>query len=669
LPIRYLIKMHFPPHVLFMVLISCLGTTSLAGVANLQQEDANLRKQRAAFIAAEEALKNQEVKTYTQLRDGLLDYPLLPYLDYQETLATLEQQSIQSITNRLQWLEGTPLKKKLRRHWLALLAKERLWASYLRFSQEGGTIGQQCNRLQALLETGNEREVFRSVEVIWLRGRSQPKACDPVFEAWTAAGHLTTTLVWERVNLAMSARRTRLARYLKRYLPAAEVDMLDRWLKIYHHPEQVVTLLKHDHPMRDEIVTQAIRRLAWRNLDAAFTAWEKFHDKAIFSDYQQRKIVYALASRLAREPDKKISQKLIALLPSHLKLDSMLSEKQLQAALQENDWQWALQTIEALSAKEKEEEQWRYWRSRALIELGRIQEGITLLRSLAKERSYYGFLAAQRLGDEPTLDHTTLQADQRLVDSLATHPGLIRARELIRLNRPLLARQEWNLALQGADQDKLKAAARLAQQWEWPSQSILTLARLRFWNDLELRFPLAHRQAITAQAKDHGIDSAWIYAILRQESAFMSDAKSSAGARGLMQLMPKTAKQVAKELKQSPVKLDDLYRPEVNIKLGAGYLNKVYRQLQESPVLATAAYNAGPHRVLSWLPEQSQASDIWIETVPFRETREYLKRVFAYTVIYSYRLGDIPTTLPMEWLRPIKAPSKKAQRQTTASGV
>ncbi|MES9923885.1 MAG: transglycosylase SLT domain-containing protein [Candidatus Thiodiazotropha endolucinida] len=656
-------------HVLFLILLCWFGGSSLAGIAAIQQDEPLLLQQRAIFVAAEEALRKRETATYQQLRGKLLDYPLLPYLDYQETLETLEQQSIESITNRLKWLEGTPLTKKLRSHWLALLAKEKLWASYLQFSYQGGAVGQQCNRLQAMIETGKAHEAFNFVEPIWLSGRSQPKACDPVFKAWIAAGNLTTSLVWERINLAMSAGRSRLARYLKRYLPPAEKSMVDRWLKIYRHPEQVVTLLKNTHPMRDEMVTQAIRRLAWRDLDAAYIAWKKFHNQAIFSDYQQRKIVYALASRLAREPNKQINQQLISLLPSHLQLDSALSEKLLQAALQENDWQWVLQTIDTLSPKEREQEQWRYWHSRALIELGRKQEGKTLLQSLATERSYYGFLAAQRLGDEPNLTHMALQADRQLVETLAMHPGLIRARELIRLDRPFLARQEWNLAFKDANQDELKAAARLAQHWEWPSQTILTLARLRHWNDLELRFPLAHRQAIADQARDHGIDTAWIYAILRQESAFISDARSTAGARGLMQLMPKTAKQVAKELKQSPVKLEDLYQPEVNIKLGAGYLNKVYRQLQESPVLATAAYNAGPHRVLSWLPEQSQASDIWIETVPFRETREYLKRVFAYTVIYSYRLGNLPKTLPLEWMRPIKAPNTEADRGRPASDV
>ncbi|MES9994246.1 MAG: transglycosylase SLT domain-containing protein [Candidatus Thiodiazotropha sp.] len=650
-----------------MILLSWTLVNPSVGAAAIPQDESRLQRQRALFLAAEEALKDQDSETYLELKDELLDYPLLPYLDYQETLATLDQQSIQSITNRLKWLEGTPLRRKLRSHWLALLAKERLWASYLKFSQDGGSIEQQCNRLQALIETGRKDKAFKAVTPIWLTGRSQPKACDPVFSDWIAAGNLNSSLVWQRIGLAMSAGKTRLARYLKRYLPEDEADVVERWLKLYRQPQQVMTLLNSTHPMRDEMAMQGIRRLAWSDLESALIAWEKFHDRDVFSNTQQRKIVYTLASSLARDPDKKHNQRLISLLPAHLLLDSKLSEKQLQAALQENDWQWVLQIVERLSPEEALQEQWRYWQSRALIELDREKEGKELLLSLAEERSYYGFLAAQRLGGKPKLSHTALRADQKLVAALAKRTGLMRARELIRLDRPLLARQEWNLALQGALPDELKAAARLAEKWQWPSQSILTLARLRQWNDLELRFPLAHREAIADQAKDHGIDSAWIYAILRQESAFISDAKSSAGARGLMQLMPKTAKQMAKELKQSLAKPEDLYQPELNIKLGAGYLNMIYRQLQESPVLATAAYNAGPHRVISWLPEKPQASDVWIETVPFRETREYLKRVLAYTVIYSYRLGDLPIALPIEWLRPIEA-KKSPQDKRVATG-
>lgn len=659
-------------HPYFLLLTLSLYLTSICSAigSTQNQEESRLQKQRAIFLAAEIALEKDEISSYQQLRDKLLDYPLLPYLDYQETLSTLDQHSLKSMTNQLQRFEGTPLVSQLRRHWLALLAKEKLWTTYLLFSHEGGSIEQQCNRLQAMIETGQDREAFKAVKPIWLSGRSRPNSCDPVFERWIATGHLKEKLVWQRISLAMSKGQIRLARYLKRYLSQRESALADRWLRLYQHPEQIETLLHIKHPMRDEMAVQTIRRLAWQDLDTAFAAWEKFHKLTNLSDRQQRKIVYTLASRLARQPNKKISQRLNRLLPNHLRLDSKLSERELQAALQENDWHWVMEIFDLLPPKEQQQEQWRYWRSRALIELGRNQEGIELLQSLSQERSYYGFLAAQRLGGKPKLSHVALQSDQQIMLELAKRPGLLRSRELILLDRPLQARREWNLALDNAKQDELKAAAHLAQQWSWPSQGITTLARLRQWNDLELRFPLAHRQAIVDRAKDYGIDSAWIYAILRQESAFMSDAKSSAGARGLMQLMPRTAKQVAKELQQSPVDLKDLYRPVVNIKLGTGYLNKIYRQLQENPVLATAAYNAGPRRVKSWLPEHPQASDIWIETVPFRETREYLKRVFAYTVIYSFRLGDAPITLPLEWLQPIEAIKiDKGNQAKSVSGV
>jgi soluble lytic murein transglycosylase len=221
------------------------------------------------------------------------------------------------------------------------------------------------------------------------------------------------------------------------------------------------------------------------------------------------------------------------------------------------------------------------------------------------------------------------------------------------LGRERQARREWNLALLGASEDELKSAALLARQWDWPSQSITALAKIRYWNDLELRFPLDYREQIDRQADAHGIDNAWIYAIMRQESAFTPDARSRAGALGLMQLMPQTARQVASTTYQRKIKTDDLLSPQVNIALGSSYLNQVYRQLQENPVLATAAYNAGPHRVIKWLPDNRQETDIWIETVPFHETREYLKRVLAYTLIYTHRLGDTPTQLPEKWLEPI----------------
>ncbi|MET0067966.1 MAG: transglycosylase SLT domain-containing protein [Candidatus Thiodiazotropha sp.] len=641
----------FSSAILF-ILLTILGIHATPADEDSPTEQ-KLLQQRQDFLAAETALVNNDLSTYQQLRGRLSDYPLLVYLDYQETVENLDQQSVESIRNRMQRLDGTPLKSRLRNQWLELLAELEMWPTYLAFSHKGGSLTQQCRHTRALLETGQSEQAYQALPKLWLNGKSLPKACDPVLKRWIASGHLTQALVWQRFELAMSQRNARLARYLRRFLNDQEKPVAELWLNLYRNPQQIDRLLTLDHPMRDEMAIQAIRKLAWRDVEAAFKAWEQFRSLPIFSRQQQQKALYALAGGLAREPSKKLNHQLNSLLPDEHRLDSRLSERALQAALQQNDWHWVVQIVEALPQKQRTEGQWRYWQGRALEQLGRTEQAEEILAELARERSYYGFMAAKRLGISPHLEHVSLQIEDSAVARIALNPGLQRARELHYLERPRLARQEWNLSLKHASNDEKRAAARLAQTWNWPSQSIITLARLGLWNDLELRFPLAHRQAISDQAKDHDIDSAWIYAILRQESAFVSDARSSAGARGLMQLMPRTAKQIARELQFALIDADELFRPEVNIRLGTGYLNKIYRELQENPVLATAAYNAGPSRVISWLPDQPQASDVWIETIPFSETREYLKRVLAYTVIYNYRLGDPNRVIPPKWLAPI----------------
>ncbi len=298
--------------------------------------------------------------------------------------------------------------------------------------------------------------------------------------------------------------------------------------------------------------------------------------------------------------------------------------------------------------------------------MGKGEEAEKILASLSKERSYYGFMAADRLGYNFNFLHETLPISQIQINQTASLPGLVRARELLALDRTLEARREWNLALEDKSSDEQKVAAKLATEWNWPSQTILTLAKIRAWNDLELRFPLNYRQQVDRQAKDHGLESAWIYAIVRQESAFSIDARSQAGAIGLMQLMPSTAKEVASKVKNQSFKTNDLFQPEINIELGASYLKQIYRQLQENPILATAAYNAGPSRVIKWLPEEPQATDVWIETVPFSETREYLKRVLAYTLIYNHRLGNNPERLPENWQKPIGATQFQSKRVAVA---
>jgi len=270
---------------------------------------------------------------------------------------------------------------------------------------------------------------------------------------------------------------------------------------------------------------------------------------------------------------------------------------------------------------------------------GKTEQANPIFEALSGNRSFYGFLAADMLQKDYALNHDELSVDEEVYNSVKTLPAIERTRELLALDRQLNARREWYAASKHFDHDEILAAAQLAHEWQWHDRAILAMAKAKQWDDLTIRFPVEHKSHVMQQAQNTDIDPAWIFAMMRQESAFMSDAQSPVGALGLMQLMPGTAKSVARKLKQSRPSKTSLFDPEKNIELGTAYLQQVFKQLDENPVLAIAAYNAGPHRVKRWLPDKDMPADIWIEMVPFKETRQYLKNVLAYTVIYADKLG------------------------------
>jgi soluble lytic murein transglycosylase len=260
-------------------------------------------------------------------------------------------------------------------------------------------------------------------------------------------------------------------------------------------------------------------------------------------------------------------------------------------------------------------------------------------RQLAKERSYHGFMAADRLQSEYQIGHVALTVNRSKIKWLSELPGIKRARELYLLERIQEARREWVHVVRELDGEKLKAAAQLAHNWGWHERTIFTLAQGKQWDDMELRFPLEHRREVEAMARQQQLDSAWVFAVIRQESAFMRDALSPVGAQGLMQLMPKTARAEARKLGLRAPRGKAVLQPELNIKLGSAHLRRAMDELAQNQVLATAAYNAGVHRVHAWMPDEAMEADLWIAMVPFKETRTYLQRVLAYSIIYQQRLG------------------------------
>jgi soluble lytic murein transglycosylase len=314
-------------------------------------------------------------------------------------------------------------------------------------------------------------------------------------------------------------------------------------------------------------------------------------------------------------------------------------------------------------------ERWQYWLARALHELGQRAEAREIYVELARGRGYYAFLAADRVGTPYRIEGMATPELQDVRAQVRELPAVARTRELLALDRTLDARREWRDATNQMNKEQLMSAALLASDLGWLDQAIFTLARTGFWEDLELRFPVSHLEQVVGAEHRTGLDRAWILAVIRQESAFNPDARSPVGAMGLMQLMPRTAKAVAtRHLGQSAPRPSQITDPQLNIRLGSTYLAHVLERLGKNPVLATAAYNAGPHRVERWLPEQTMDADIWIELIPFGETREYVKRVLSYRAIYQHRLGQKPERLTTTMPPVLAANDFKAVKTSRQSG-
>ncbi len=607
---------------------------------------ARLEDQRAMFLQAEKALQRGVMSDYRSLRAGLSNYPLYPYLDYEELASRLDTAGTDEIERFLKTYQATPLAPRLRANWLNQLAKQKRWQDYLRLYRPTEDITRRCHQLHALIATGRSAEALPQVEEIWLHGKSRPSACDPVFDVWTAAGYRSKSLTWQRIELAMEAGQWRLAEYLGRDLSATDRVWLKRWIRLHRKPARAdqVERFADPHPYREAMLSHAVRRLArWDGLEA-LELWQTIKSRYPFSPAQVRRTEHYIVRNLARTPGDTSYRFIRGVQVGDN--DLKVHEARTTAALMRQDWPQVLRWINAMPAQERKQLRWRYWLARALDATGEPGAATAVYRKVANERDYYGFLAADRIGVAYHLAHAETPASEQCVRRIEQLDAVRRAEELFALERWTDARREWRDATHDMTPAQLQAAAKLAARRGWHDRAIFTLARTGYWDDLELRFPLKHADLVAENARLHGIDIAWVFAVMRQESAFMDNARSHAGAMGLMQLMPATARQVARNvLKTPPPRRQELYQPDTNIALGSAYLKQMKGRLGDSAVLATAAYNAGPHRVTRWLPEETLPADIWIELVPFTETRGYLKRVLAYTVIYEKRMGRQPKRL------------------------
>ena len=595
---------------------------------------------RLLFQSAEQALRDNNSESYATLKAQLANYPLYPYLVFQELSQQLDQADATQVRAFLNAYAATPLAPKLRSAWLKQLAQQQRWSELLQDYRDNNRVELACLQRQALLNSGQREAALRDMESIWLHGRSRPDACDPLFALWRKQGGLTKELVWQRFKLALEARQAGLARYLSRQLPKPDQEQAALWLAVHNKPQRVLEAERFNalDPQTSAVLLHGLWRWSSRNSVAAAQALEILKQRYRLPDNERwQQLERRLAVFLASRGHPSAAARLASLRPDQV--DDAVAEWRVRVPLRQRHWSAALQAIQRMPAALRADSTWRYWQARSLEHTDQQAMAKTIYRDIADRRDFYAFLAAERLGQPHQMGHQALIVSDAALNDLAQQPAVQRARELFLLGRSPQARIEWRHASREWTPEQLKIAAQLAHRWGWHDRAIATLARGNHWDDLHLRFPLPHRKTIQRHSETFKIDLAWAYAVMRQESLFQHDVSSSAGAMGLMQIMPGTGRKISSELNQPLQGRYALLNIDTNIRFGSYYLRAMLNRLQGNAVLATAAYNAGPSRARRWLPEQIPLpADIWIETIPFSETRKYVKRVLAYAAIYEWRL-------------------------------
>ncbi|MFP4391770.1 MAG: transglycosylase SLT domain-containing protein [Desulfohalobiaceae bacterium] len=601
---------------------------------------------RDLFLRAEKALRDRDRETFQELLEQLQDYPLQPYLIYQDLLQRISGDLAPEIRSFLKAQSNTPLAWQLREKWLFYLAEQKEWAMFAEDYKNLGQAELQCHQARALLATGKKQKSLDLTRDLWLHPESRPESCDFVFEYWQQKGGLDAKLFWQRAQKAMQAGNSSLLKSLLKGLTQEKRDLAKLWLRIKQHPELVLELDWSQVPeqIKEVALQTGLKALIRKDVQKAAQSWEGLKDKYDWTaqDFPgiEREIGLSLAFRAKSGAYSRLRG-----LPSAAQ-DNKTRTWLVRTALMQQDWQRVLQALSSLESKEKENHRWRYWLARALQETGQEQKSQAIYQELALGMDYYSLLAADRLDKDYQFKHESAQAEMEILLQLWDKPSLQRAVELYRLQRLPEARQEWNQALRSSGTDKYQAAAVLAKELDWPDRAIFAAASVPGFQDLEIRFPLSYQKQIQAHTLSLNLDQAWILALIRQESAFMQDASSSAGALGLMQIMPTTGQDIANRLGEKFSHPLQLLHPETNIRYGTFYLHKQLESFQGNLILASAAYNAGPGNVRRWLNSRGRLpSEIWLECIPYAETRKYVQRILSYTAVYESRLKRQPTRL------------------------
>ena len=597
-----------------------------------------LETHRHLYQQAKEALRDGKDGDFHRFKDALTDYPLYPYLLYNEALKKLSSLNPDRAIALRAELAGSVLSDEFFQKWLETQATRRRWQVYVDYFEPTHDAEQQCKYLRALFRLGHQDKALAGVPALWTVGVSQPKECDPIFDVWINRGHLTSDIAWNRLQLAVQENSTILARYLLRFFPRDEEPVARLLYEVYRKPSVAGNIHRFPDTERGRYAwSYGLRRYARDDATRALAIWNNNRQKFEFSSQLEASTENELAFWGARE----------GIVPMDVTpiYSYETVERIVDTAVSQRKWKVAFEWLDSIPETERYRFKWRYWFAKSKQQMGDAEAQV-LFKELAKERTYYGFLAAWEIDGPISVNSVDVSVLAVQEDRFLSDVRVARIFELYAMGEEKNAKEEWAWLLPKLEDQETK-------QWitykigkiGHPNHAIEAAFRADVFNLVHTRFPLLYVEEFQRHTDRTNIDLADLLALTRQESAFNPRAVSPVGARGLMQLMPATARRTARNIRVPPPSLVGLLFAPTNIQIGTYHFKELLDAFDDHRVLAYAAYNAGSHRVEQWIKDAKGMDTIaWIETIPFYETRNYVKNVLAFQQVYSYLLGT-PTPI------------------------
>ena len=623
---------------LIPVFVIALGAGSALAVQDAMEA-------RELYKDARSDFERGRLRDFEEKINRLGDYPLVAQLEYRKIRRNFSKATPEEILEFRATHQPSYVASQLFNEWLAYLRRRGDWKNLARYYEPQSSPEMQCAYMRALYNSGQRERAFEEAPKLWVISKSQHEECDPIFKVWLARKLYTQEQVWDRLGLVYANRQRGLGNYLKRFVSKEEQAMAQELDRVHQRPSRLSSTSRYSNDTLGtrRVIMHGLARMVPGNPETAVALWKQYKNSHSFTEEEQRRVEKSLLLELAR-----LDQTHLIAPAKELPLngDDRVFREVTLSLMRQGSWEAAFDRLTSVSPDVLGEDPWRYWlwlsaenHNSLAPEDRRIAEEAA--SALAKERGYYGFLMAMRLGQDLSYSHTPITLGQAELKRLRAVPAAARVVELLLVGEEFAARRELaHVAPRLAPADSRILLKRISDMG-WMSDAMLNAMRGGAQDDLDLRFPLAYEHLYRQAATRTGVALPLLMGLSRQESLFRSDARSSAGARGLMQLMPSTAREVAKRLGKSQPSTSDLYQPTLNIELGSTYLADRLADLNGNRALAAAAYNGGPHNLKKWLNAYgNQPLDLFIESIRFRETREYVKLVLSFSAVYAWKLGS-----------------------------